>query len=82
MHQANNMNSPTIDGYTLAEARTELASELARHDWLKRIQAGLEPNTLGGHFPDVRLDEALDDAFNQKEYYTDLVVALERKAKG
>ena len=72
------MNLPTLEGYTLPEARLELAHEVARHEWLKRIQAGLEPNTLGGHFPDVRLDEALDDAWQQKENLILLVADLER----
>lgn len=66
------MNLPTLEGYTIIEIRQNFAEQSERRDRLKRIEAGLEPNTLGGHFPDVRLDEALDDAFQQQEYYATL----------
>lgn len=72
------MELPTLDGYNITEARTELASETARLARLQRMQAGLEPNTLGGSFPDLRLDEALDNAWEQKEFFTTLVARLER----
>ena len=76
------MNLPTRDGYTLPEARKNLAEQTARHEHLKRVEAGLEPNTLGGHCPDVRLDEALDDAWQQKEYYAWLILSLESALEG
>lgn len=61
------MNLPTFKGFTLFEIATDLAEQNARWEKLKRIQAGIDPNTLGGCFPDLRLDEALDDSWQQKE---------------
>ena len=75
------MNLPTQDGYTLAEVRQNLAEQTERRERLKRIEAGLEPNTLGGRFPDVRLDEALDDSFQQQEYYQTLLARFLRADK-
>lgn len=72
-----------IDGYSTEEVLENLALHTARWECMKRMEAGLEPNTLVGSYgSEVALKEALEKEWDKKEYFATLVAGLEGRFKG